>query len=195
MVLFVNFDAPFYMMLDNMYETFVRIIPYFEVCQEFYSVEETNWEKSGNEGGSIIIHDNIRNLLILYESNRRIANEVRFGMQRELGGFVTSPIQHDDFLGRCDIDADTFNDFQSNDNKFPIKSNISIEKDSKFPMLRTIDLAITFSLADQHGNESSSTMNSTSNNAPFSNTVFNRFSYVFCFGVFVSSIVFWWFQY
>lgn len=182
-VLFVNFDASFHMMLDNTYDKFIRIISYNQVCQELNSDGGKNWNKSSSVDGSVIVRDNIKNLLILYESRRRIANDVKFGIQRELGGFMTSPIQHDDSLELCEIDDDTFNDYDDS-----AKLNVSFEKISR--LLNTINTAIELSLAQRERELSSAqqpaaSMNSTGYNAPFANSIFNRFS-LFCVGVYLS---------
>lgn len=129
--------------ISEFYEKFRRFISYHEICQEPQRNVSQNWNKTYDKTGSDILHqfngNYSNNLFIIYESLRTVANEGRFAVQNGLAGFLTGPIHFDDYSGICGIDADTFEDFKSNDS---IKLIIPIGKSTTFPLIRTINAAI-----------------------------------------------------
>lgn len=113
------------------------------LCCEY---EDTSiWEQSIGDVGSVILRSKTAHMTIVFETTRRIANEVKFGVQRGLAGFMTGDIDMDDIFGLkcCRIAADTFDDFVTNDS---VRLNVPFERNVKFPLLNTIHIAINILL-------------------------------------------------
>lgn len=77
--------------------------------------------------------------IIIFPSSRTIANEMRYVVRRDLAGALAYTLNVDDYLGKCGMDDDTFQDFQTMIND---KENIPSKHNTTFPLLRTINDAI-----------------------------------------------------
>lgn len=115
---------------------------YYAACDLFMKNE--GWKKSydskigsavasrGTEGGQI--------KRILFPSSRSVANLVQRAVRKNLAGVMAYTIDSDDSQGKCTIDNDTFNDFGMNQG---VKLHIPTRTNINFPLLRTINEAIT----------------------------------------------------
>lgn len=81
--------------------------------------------------------------VVVYDSTRSIAKKMRFAMEYKLGGVMTWSIDTDDFLGDCDVEQETFDDFG---NTAGVKLTLPKRVNSNYPLLRTINEGIIIAL-------------------------------------------------
>lgn len=81
--------------------------------------------------------------VVVFDSSRSIARKIKFAMGRNLAGAMIWSIDTDDFHGDCDIDDDTFADFEPSPG---VTLNIPKRYNANYPLLRTINEAIVVSL-------------------------------------------------
>jgi len=72
-----------------------------------------------------------------------VANQMRFMVRRNLAGTVAVTIDRDDFSGNCPLESDTFEDFLTDEG---VSLDFPERNETTFPLLRTINEAITVSL-------------------------------------------------
>lgn len=83
--------------------------------------------------------------VVTFDNSRSIANKVKFSMERNLAGLMVWSIDTDDFLGECDPESDIYEDY-----KYLKSTNIHNppRMNNNYPLLRTINEAITLSLEE-----------------------------------------------
>ncbi|KAL9902421.1 chitinase 2 isoform 1-T1 [Glossina fuscipes fuscipes] len=83
--------------------------------------------------------------VVTFDNSRTIANKVKFAMERNLAGLMVWSIDTDDFLGECDPESDIYEDY-----KYLKSANIHSppRMNNNYPLLRTINEAITLSLEE-----------------------------------------------
>lgn len=110
---------------------------YNEVCSE---IRKGDWKLSWDSEAAQAyarqrVSDQLKTRVIVFDSPRSIANKVRFGVDKELGGFMVWSLDTDDFLGGgTALDRDTFVDFKW------VKVRLG---DESFPLLRAVNKTIT----------------------------------------------------
>lgn len=122
-------------------EVLEDFVAYNEIC---LMIAEGGW-REWNGRGMTFFHNNATQMTILLVSTRTIANQVRFAMQKGLIGFYVNNVLNDDFTRNCGVDADTFDDFHSQGDH-PFYDKIPTQKDTTFPILRTISTAMKVTL-------------------------------------------------
>lgn len=80
---------------------------------------------------------------VLYGDCQMVANQMRFAVKRGLAGAVAVTVDRDDFMGICPLENDTFYDFLTDEG---IILNFPEQNETTFPLLRTINEAITVAL-------------------------------------------------
>ncbi|KAJ6643690.1 putative chitinase 2 [Pseudolycoriella hygida] len=81
--------------------------------------------------------------VVVYDTTRTIAKKMRFAMQHNLAGVMSWSIDTDDFLGDCNVEEETFNDFG---NTAGVKLTFPKRVNSNYPLLRTINEGIIIAL-------------------------------------------------
>lgn len=81
--------------------------------------------------------------VIAYDTSRSIANKVRYGVRQELGGFMVWSLDTDDFLGKCSLDKDTYDDYGNIEQQKSFNQVLRARVNKNFPLLRTINEAAT----------------------------------------------------
>jgi len=81
--------------------------------------------------------------VVVYDSTRSIARKMRFAMKNNLAGVMTWSIDTDDFLGDCDVEHETFDDFIG---IAGVKLTLPKRVNSNYPLLRTINEGIILTL-------------------------------------------------
>ncbi|KAH8250968.1 hypothetical protein KR026_001574, partial [Drosophila bipectinata] len=112
---------------------------YNEICATL-SNRTSGWERQWDPQTSQVLARSERNVftqeisVVTYDSSRSIANKVLFAMSKRLAGVMVWSVDTDDFLGICDLDVDTYEDF---------KKVVSAPKrlSRSYPLLRTINEA------------------------------------------------------
>lgn len=121
---------------------------YGDLCEMMTGSEAFNW---------MIYYEDVKKLTnayyrngernekktVLYGESRRVADQMRFAVRRGLAGAIALTIDRDDIKGICPLKDDTFYDFISDKN---ITLHIPERNETTFPLLRTINEAITISL-------------------------------------------------
>lgn len=87
--------------------------------------------------------NNESSMNVIVESSRSIANKVRYAVVTGLAGVAPIYISFDEFYGLCNIDKDTFIDFET-DLSLSFTEIMTKRKDRTFPLLHTINEAIVF---------------------------------------------------
>lgn len=75
----------------------------------------------------------------VFDSARSVANKMRFVMSQDLGGAMVWSVDTDDFLGDCEIELDTYDDFGK---MAGVKLSIPRRVNANYPLLRTINEAL-----------------------------------------------------
>lgn len=119
--------------LYNAYGYSISPRPFFIVCVN--SQDKSIWTSSEGDFGSEILERKNSYERVHFETPRRIAREVKFGVERGLAGFQTGHLDLDEFFELCAIDDNTFDSYVSNDGA---KLDVLFEKKIKFPLLYTI---------------------------------------------------------
>lgn len=139
-VIGVHFSGPAFIMTSNEIQ-FHNAYGYGSICKAIATHPE-KWQKTNTNSGLSIRKKGRNDLVIILESSRSIANKVRVAMKHGLAGIAPIYISSDDFDGHCDIEENTFEDFEIKD--------LSIEtpnlNDTKFLLTRTVNEAITVTL-------------------------------------------------
>lgn len=171
-LMYICLTGPFFVIRNSTgEEKFGGYTTYIDICH--WISQSTNYEKFESGTGLVVLRDQVKKLIILFESTRMIANEVGFAIRQGLGGFFV-PVANDDFTGRCTIDSDTFDDFKNADG---VKMKISIPNGTKWPVLKTINATIGVSLelvqslaenSTNHTENNEQNKNGTEPNAVFS---------------------------
>lgn len=129
--------------------TFRRPMGYHEVCRILANDRKAEWEHFYDyETGLSIAKDESKSWrgilrstnVIVYESSRSIANQIRFALDRKLAGAMAFPIDMDDFRGNCGIEDEAFADFNTG-----INFNIPNRRNATHPLLKTISYAFEIS--------------------------------------------------
>lgn len=120
--------------------------PFNQFCGLASNDNTSNWDRNYNSGASLVtLHNkNVSSVIleIIFQSTRSMANRAQLAMKSNLAGVAAIFINYDDFQGNCGLDEDTFDDFKPT-TKFTM--NIL---NRKFPLLRTINEAITATLEE-----------------------------------------------
>lgn len=86
--------------------------------------------------------------VMVYDTSRSIANKVRFGVRQELGGFMVWSVDTDDFLGKCQLDKDTYEDFGNIEKQKSFYQILKLRVNKNYPLLRTINEAATIAMEE-----------------------------------------------
>ncbi|XP_055304986.1 probable chitinase 2 isoform X2 [Sitodiplosis mosellana] len=139
--------------------------PYNQLCNSNLNDKTSGWERHYHTGANLVTlqakNENSEIRGVIFHNTRSMANLARLAIKFGLAGVAVVSINFDDFRGKCGIEEDTFDDF-----KPTTKFSMDILK-RKFPLLRTINEAITVSL-DEIGKEPKPISN-PSGCHPFSN--------------------------
>lgn len=114
-----------------------------EIC---HTLSKDIWNQSydGNDCIANKMYDNnCISWTIKYDCSRSIANKIRQAMKLNLAGVMISYLSTDDFLGKCNIEADTFADFHPHAG---VMLNIPTRNVTTFFALRTVYEAIELTL-------------------------------------------------
>nr|AXX71249.1 chitinase [Bradysia odoriphaga] len=104
----------------------------------------TTWDSATSQGIARFRDETTgETKVVVYDSTRSIAKKMRFAMEHKLGGIMTWSIDTDDFLGDCDMEAETFDDFG---NAAGVKLTFPKRVNSNYPLLRTINEGIIIAL-------------------------------------------------
>lgn len=120
---------------------------YNEVC-DLLSNRTSQWTKSydtNKQQGIAKFRDEEygKTKVVVYDSARSVAVKTRFAMRKELAGAMVWSVDTDDFLGECDTEHDTYDDFGETAG---VKLTIPRRVNGNYPLLRTINEAIIISL-------------------------------------------------
>lgn len=119
---------------------------YNEVC-DILSNRTSQWTKSydtNTQQGIAKYRDEAgETKVVVYDSARSVAVKTRFAMRKELAGAMVWSVDTDDFLGECDTEYDTYDDFGGT---VGVKLAIPRRVNANYPLLRTINEAIIISL-------------------------------------------------
>ncbi|XP_055305033.1 probable chitinase 2 [Sitodiplosis mosellana] len=158
----VNFQSE---ILGDTVSKFDRINGYSAICEMITGSEADKW---------MFYYEDVKKLtnayykngeknkkrIIMYGESRMVANQMRFAVRRGLAGAATITVDRDDFKGICPLKNDTFYDFVPDNG---IILHFLEQKESTFPLLRTVNEAITISLEElaqrSKGSASHSTVN------------------------------------
>lgn len=125
-------------------ETIHRTMGYNQVCEILSKDATTNWEKYYDHEIKANVAKRNNGIgkemdIIIFPSNRNIANYMRYIVRNELAGAMAYNLNIDDYLGKCTRDNDIFNDFKT---KVGITLHIPMQNYTKFPLLNSINNAI-----------------------------------------------------
>lgn len=120
---------------------------YNELC-DILSNRTSQWTKSydtGTQQGVAKHRDDVtgQSRVVVYDSARSVAVKARFAMRKDLAGAMVWSVDTDDFLGECDTEHDTYDDFGE---AAGVKLTIPRRVNSNYPLLRTINEAIIIAL-------------------------------------------------
>lgn len=129
-----------------------QTIGYNEIC-EFLSTDPKKWTKywdSEIQAGIAKRGNGFTEKIdmIVYPNSRKMAKATRGFIRRKLAGILAFTLNSDDYLGKCGIDEDTYDDFLR-----PAKGvilNIPKINETNFPLLRTINDAIIISIDEMN---------------------------------------------
>lgn len=117
--------------------------PYQDICKYRAMADEESYAIDGS-GLAILKVDIAKKVhTVVYESSRTVANEVRLAMKQKIGGIQIN-IDCDDYLGLCQADTDTFEDYQDAKAELTFPNRTS----PIFPLLRTANEAIVVTLQE-----------------------------------------------
>lgn len=112
---------------------------YNEICATL-SNKTSGWVRQWDPQTSQVLARSERNVftqeisVVTYDSSRSIANKVLFAMSKRLAGVMVWSVDTDDFLGICDLDEDTYEDFKK-------VASAPKRLSGSYPLLRTINEA------------------------------------------------------
>ncbi|XP_030380357.1 probable chitinase 2 [Scaptodrosophila lebanonensis] len=119
---------------------------YNEICS-ILGNKTSGWFKQWDGQTSQVLAYSERNVftgevsVVTFDSARSIANKVKFAMMKRLAGVMVWSTDTDDFLGNCDLDNDVYADFK-------LVTAAPRRLNQNYPLLRTINEAITLSLEE-----------------------------------------------
>lgn len=121
-----------------------KTMGYNEVCAALSKDRTSKWEKYYDDEikANIAKRDNgigKQMDVIVFPSSRKIANDMRYIVRRELAGALAYTLNIDDYLGKCGLDDDTFEDFQT---MTGVTLHIPMRYNTTFPLVKTINDAI-----------------------------------------------------
>lgn len=117
-----------------------EILGYNSICELLSTNEKSKWEKLYYSDADLaILKNNKENRVIVFESSRSIANKMKVIVEKKMAGVIITSITADDYLGKCDVDQDTFDDFKI---KEETSKKVNWQNEKTFPLLRTINKAI-----------------------------------------------------
>lgn len=120
-----------------------NIKDYNEIC---YTLSKDIWKRS-YDGSNCIAEKKYENehlnWIIKYDCSRLIANKIRQSMKQNLAGILISYLSSDDFVGKCGIESDTFDDFKS---VAGVTLHLPKRNVTTFSALHTINEAIEITL-------------------------------------------------
>lgn len=127
---------------NNVFHVINNDLGYNEFCHLLLSNATPMWERSFDADTSLaasrIENDRTGEIrVIVFDSSRSVANKIDFAMDIKLAGIKTGLINSDDTGGSCELDQDTFYDFQFINFLSPLR------EDTTFPLLRTINDVIS----------------------------------------------------
>ncbi|EDW31146.1 GL20797 [Drosophila persimilis] len=117
---------------------------YNEICNVL-SNKTSGWTKQWDPQTSQVLARSERNVftqdvsVVTFDSSRSIANKVLYAMSKRLAGVMVWSVDTDDFLGNCELDGDTFEDFK-------VVSSAPRRLSQSYPLLRTINEATVLAL-------------------------------------------------
>ncbi|XP_033242347.1 probable chitinase 2 isoform X1 [Drosophila miranda] len=117
---------------------------YNEICN-ILSNKTSGWTKQWDPQTSQVLARSERNVftqdvsVVTFDSSRSIANKVLYAMSKRLAGVMVWSVDTDDFLGNCELDGDTFEDFK-------VVSSAPRRLSQSYPLLRTINEATVLAL-------------------------------------------------
>lgn len=120
---------------------------YNEICA-LLSNTTTKWTSSWDEATSQGIarfknETSGETRVVVYDNTRSIAKKMKFAMKNKLAGVMSWSIDTDDFLGDCDVEHETFDDFGKT---VGVKLTLPKRVNSNYPLLRTINEGIIIAL-------------------------------------------------
>lgn len=127
--------------------TFSRIVNHNFICEKL-SKNESKWEKFYDVVSALTVlvkHNEEQKQIVVFEGSRSIANRIRLIVVAfNLAGVAAITMDMDNFRGNCELDKNTFNDFEMviDDISFDIPKR----NDTTFLLLKTINNAIVFAL-------------------------------------------------
>lgn len=116
---------------------------YNQICQ---TLSKDVWKRSYDGSNCIaekIYKNEHLNWIIQYDCSRLIANKIRKAMKQNLAGILISYLSSDDSIGKCGIESDTFDDFNSTDG---VTLHLPKRNYTTFSALHTINEAIEITL-------------------------------------------------
>lgn len=123
---------------------------YNEICTTLQNdTWQITWDhKTSQAVASQAIPDKSQTKVITYDTSRSIANKVRFGVRQELGGFMVWSVDTDDFLGKCQLDKDPYEDFANIEKQKSFYQILKLRVNKNYPLLRTINEAATIAIEE-----------------------------------------------
>lgn len=121
--------------------SFKRFLQYDEICDLLINNKVTKkvYDNDSERMTVEYIDASGRHKSLAFENTRTVANKTRLAVKRNFAGMAMFTVDSDDSYGRCPIEGDTFDDFNTNPNN---KLNITIRYHRTYPLLRTISQAI-----------------------------------------------------
>lgn len=124
---------------------------YNEICG---AIQNATWQVSWDHktaqaiAKQSVVADKTETKVIVYDTSRSIANKVRFGVRQELGGFMVWSVDTDDYLGKCQLDKDTYEDFGNIEKQKSFYQILKLRVNKNYPLLRTINEAATIAMEE-----------------------------------------------
>ncbi|XP_064539452.1 probable chitinase 2 [Drosophila montana] len=124
---------------------------YNEICS-ILSNKTSGWSTQWDGATSQVVARSERNVftqdvsVVTFDSSRSIANKVKFAMKKRLAGVMVWSVDTDDFLGKCQLDEDTYADFR-------LVKTAPRRLNQNYPLLRTINEATSLALEELAADE------------------------------------------
>lgn len=135
----------FYSSLSDISQNFDKLNGYSTICETITADGWLIYYESEIDFNYALYKNEEKNekKIIIYGKSRMIANQMRFMVRRNLAGTAAVTIDRDDFKGKCPLENYTFEDFVTDEG---ISLDYPERNETTFPLLRTINEAITVSL-------------------------------------------------
>lgn len=131
----------------------IDITGYDSVCR-FRMQEQTRWILEAPEYkpefsvAVLRFHDRRGfQLFTVHQKSRSMAVTARLVVRRNVAGIMTFPMIFDDYLGKCPIDTDTYDDFNVADG---VDLHIPTRNETNFPLMRTINEALLVAVDERN---------------------------------------------